>query len=68
MTLVVTIDGETFRRAYSIHTAPHEGRIAVCVKPSEIVVEGSRGASPVNVSLKSPDETSMPAIKRVGTN
>jgi len=32
MTLVVTIDGETFRRAYSIHTAPHEGRIAVCVK------------------------------------
>lgn len=32
MTLVVTVNGETLRRAYSIHTAPHEGRIAVCVK------------------------------------
>lgn len=32
MTLVVTLDGAIFRRAYSIHTAPHDGRIAVCVK------------------------------------
>lgn len=32
MTLVVTVDGVTLRRAYSIHTAPHEGRVSVCVK------------------------------------
>lgn len=54
--------------AFEIKQTFSPDRIAVCVKPSEIVVEGSRGASPVNVSLKSPDETSMPAIKRVGTN
>lgn len=43
-------------------------RIAVCVKPAEIVVENARGSGPVAVSLKSTDETTMPAIKRVGTN
>lgn len=32
LTLIVTIDGVEHRRAYSISTAPHDGRVAVTVK------------------------------------
>ncbi len=32
LTLVVSIDGESHRRAYSISTAPHDGRATVTVK------------------------------------
>jgi hypothetical protein len=40
-------------------------RIAVCVKPAEIVAEAARGGQPASVTLKSPEETTMPAIKKV---
>ena len=46
------------------------GRIAVCVKSAEIVVD-TRKRLPwggVNVSLKSSDDTKVPTIKRVGDN
>ena len=46
------------------------GRIAVCVKSAEIVVDTKKALpwAEVNVSLKSPDETTVPIIKRVGKN
>ena len=45
-------------------------RIPVCVKSAEIVIEKSRGtgAGTVTASLKSPEESAMPAIKSVGKN
>jgi hypothetical protein len=46
------------------------GRIAVCVKSAEIVVDTKKSLpwGGVNVSLKSSDETTVPTIKRVGKN
>jgi len=46
------------------------GRIAVCVKSAEIVVDTKKRLpwGGVNVSLKSSDETTVPTIKRVGKN
>lgn len=44
-------------------------RISVCVKSAEIVVApggGARSAGEVSASLKAPEETSVPAIRRVG--
>lgn len=42
-------------------------RIAVCVKPAEIVVEPARSAgAAANLTLKSPEDTAMPAIKKIG--
>jgi hypothetical protein len=46
-------------------------RIPICIKSAEIVVDGAKtaGAAPqVSVSLKSADDTAVPAIKRVGEN
>ncbi len=45
-------------------------RIAVCVKSAEIVIEKARGTSAgtVTASLKSPEDSTMPAIKNVGKN
>lgn len=37
LTLLVTIDGVEHRRAYSISTAPHDGRVAVTVKRMGLV-------------------------------
>ena len=46
------------------------GRIAVCVKSAEIVVDTKKRLpwGGVNVSLKSSDDTKVPTIKRVGDN
>jgi hypothetical protein len=44
-------------------------RIHVCVKSAEIVIEGGgarRAIADAAVSLKSPDETKVPTIKRIG--
>jgi hypothetical protein len=44
-------------------------RIHVCVKSAEIVIEGGgarRAMADATVSLKSPEETKVPTIKRVG--
>lgn len=41
-------------------------RMAICIKSAEIVIEG--GGSGATVALKSPDETRLPQIKRVGAN
>jgi hypothetical protein len=44
-------------------------RIHVCVKSAEIVIEGGgarRAIADAAVSLKSPDETKVPMIKRIG--
>jgi hypothetical protein len=44
-------------------------RIHVCVKSAEIVIDGKRGrqlAEGADVSLKSPEETTVPTIKRIG--
>ena len=46
-------------------------RIPVCIKSAEIVIDGANGtrsAEDVTVSLKSMNDTKVPAIKRVGTN
>lgn len=37
LTLIVNIDGREHRRAYSISTAPHDGRVAVTVKRMGLV-------------------------------
>jgi hypothetical protein len=39
------------------------GRMPICIKSAEIVIEGGAGST---VALKSADETPMPQIKRVG--
>jgi hypothetical protein len=56
--------------AFEIKQKFSPGRIAVCVKSAEIVVDTKKSLpwAEVNVSLKSPDETTVPTIKRVGTN
>lgn len=56
--------------AFEIKQTFAPDRISVCIKSAEIVVEPpKRGqGKEVNVSLKSPDETSVPTIKRVGEN
>lgn len=44
-------------------------RIHVCVKSAEIVIDGKRGgqvAQNADVTLKSPEDTKVPTIKRVG--
>lgn len=44
-------------------------RIHVCIKSAEIVIDAKRSgalAAAADVSLKSPDETKVPTIKRVG--
>ena len=46
-------------------------RIPVCIKSAEIVIDAPTPAQPwaqASVSLKSPDETTVPTIKRVGEN
>jgi ring-1,2-phenylacetyl-CoA epoxidase subunit PaaE len=37
LTVVITIDGEVHRRAYSISSAPHDGRVTVTVKRMGLV-------------------------------
>ena len=44
-------------------------RIPVCIKSAEIVVDSKKSATPATtVSLKAADETTVPAIKRIGEN
>ena len=45
-------------------------RIPVCVKSAEIVIDKTRsaGTTTVTASLKSPEDSAMPAIKSVGKN
>lgn len=45
-------------------------KIPICVKSAEIVIDQQRPArdAPIAVSLKTPEETSVPQIKRVGDN
>jgi len=43
-------------------------RINVCIKSAEIVLQNARSADGAKVSLKSPDDTTVPPIKKVGTN
>jgi len=44
-------------------------RMPICIKSAEIVIQGGGdGAAGANVALKAADDTSVPQIKRVGTN
>ena len=56
--------------AYEIKQKFSPDRIAVCVKPAQIVFDKPRGSAPgaVTASLKSPEESAMPVIKSVGKN
>jgi len=55
LTLVVRIDGEVHRRAYSISTAPHDGRVTITVKRiaggrvSSYLVERAREGEAVEI-------------------
>ena len=42
-------------------------RLSVCIKPAELVVEPKRSEGAAVVTLKSPEETSAPEIKKVGS-
>lgn len=44
------------------------GRMPICIKSAEIVIEGGRGADGPSLALRSADETPEPVIKRVGAN
>lgn len=41
-------------------------RLAVCIKPAELIVEPRAAPGAAVVTLKSPEETAPPAIKKVG--
>ncbi len=42
------------------------GRVAVCIKPSEIVLDKTPGAASGELALKAPGDTTMPPITKIG--
>ncbi|MDX2309640.1 MAG: hypothetical protein NW216_15490 [Hyphomicrobium sp.] len=53
--------------AFEIKQVFAPDRLSVCIKPAELVVEPKRSQGAAVVTLKSPEETAAPEIKKVGS-